>query len=138
MNREPSPNDGFSVIGVTNDDDYRRGSSDLVSAFADTISRRDFQLTSAGIRVPDLVQVPVEIYSLSFTHYHLFAKYGSTTRIGLDATHYIRLYFLSDSVLAFASHYALNLPPILMRIRRAELPQERTAVVLRNMPIFPI
>ena len=125
---EPNPDDRFYVIGITNR--YRlEGSPDPVMQFQDATLRHSEALVRDGLRIPDVVQVSVEIYSLSFTHRDLFEKYGAKTTGGIETDYYMSLYFVGESAMQQFIRHGIALPPTLGTVRRNELPERRGSPV---------
>ncbi len=117
------PDDVFHVIAVSNHD-HLAGKADPVIAFFDAALEHGERLVAEGLRWPAAIPIPVEIYSLSFSHKEQFPKYGvrnEPPQSGLDLM-YTSLYFFSDETLSFARRLGIALPEVRKTITRKELP----------------
>lgn len=94
--------------------------------FQEATLRHGEDLLRAGA---DIVKVPVEIDSLSFTHRDEFAKYGAMGTPVIDDVHHMSLYFFGESALRLFRKHAINTLTIIREIRRSELPERRGSPV---------
>jgi hypothetical protein len=123
-----SPDDVFRVIAISNHD-HLADKEDPVEAFFTTAIEYGERLVAEGLRWPAVIPIPIEVYSLSFSHKDEFPKYGVTNeppRSGTDLQ-YMRLYFFSDEAFSFAKRLGVTLPEIRKTITRKELPKAKGA-----------
>jgi hypothetical protein len=122
----PEASDTFHVIGLTNRH-HLKGEPDPVRRFIAIAVGYGDGLVRRGFGIPDIVEIPAEIYSLPFDYKDRFADFGaeSDPEPNEDDEYFMSLYFVSDPVVQLAHRLEVELPPTLKEITRAELPEER-------------
>jgi hypothetical protein len=120
------PDDNFHVVAISNHD-HLAGKPDPVAVFFEAAIKHGEDLVSQGFRRPEVIQIPIEVYSLSFTHKDDFPKYGVVNEppnSGIDLM-YMSIYFFSDQAFAMAQSLGVRLPRVVKTITRKELPEQK-------------
>lgn len=113
------PNDKFFVV-VVNSDDRLRG-ADPCMAFQERTLQHSEMLVTAGMRPPEIVSYPVEVYSLSYSHHGEFAKYGVANVAPWSQPYPMALYFFSSIAFALAVRHGISMT-VANEIPRRDLP----------------